>query len=60
MSPSQVLCKRTQHCWPTTRNIVGPSVLRPFAWNHNNVGTCWPMQTDATLLATNPKHATML
>ena len=34
-------CKRTQHCWPTTRNIVGPNMLRPFAWNHNNVGTCW-------------------
>ena len=50
-------CKRTQHCWPTIRNIVGPNMLRPFAWNHNNVGTCCvqfeisqtfrPMQTDA-------------
>ena len=57
-------CKRTQHCWPTTRNIVGPNMLRPFEWNHNNVGTCCvkfeisqtfrPMQTDATLLAKNP------
>ena len=36
-------CKRTQHCWPTTRNIVGPNMLRPFAWNHNNVGTCWQL-----------------
>ena len=33
-------CKRTQHCWPATRNIVGPNMLRPFAWNHNNVGIC--------------------
>ena len=33
-------CKRTQHCWVTTCNIVGPNMLRPFAWNHNNVGTC--------------------
>ena len=32
-------CKRTQHCWTITRNI-GPNMLRPFAWNHNNVGTC--------------------
>ena len=22
------------------RNIVGPNMLRPFAWNRNNVGTC--------------------
>ena len=25
------------------RNIVGLSVLRPFALNHNNVGTCWQL-----------------
>ena len=27
-------CKRTQHCWPTTPNIVGSCwyLLRPFAW----------------------------
>ena len=27
-------CKRTQHCWPTTRNNVGSwwPLLRPFAW----------------------------
>ena len=25
------LCKRTQHCWPTTPNIVGCYMLRPFA-----------------------------
>ena len=24
-------CKRTQHCWPTTSNIVGCYMLRPFA-----------------------------
>ena len=24
-------CKRTQHCWPTTPNIVGCYMLRPFA-----------------------------
>ena len=34
-------CKRTQHCWPRTRNIVGSNMLRPFACNHNNIGTCW-------------------
>ena len=43
-------CKRTQHCWPTTPNIVGCYMLRPFAhvvgcccvllrkvWNRSNV-----------------------
>ena len=67
-------CKRTQHCWPTTRNIIRPNMFHPFAWNHNNVGTCWYLlrivwnrsnfwaqQTDATLLVKNPQlHATML
>ena len=24
-------CKRKQHCWPTTPNIVGCYMLRPFA-----------------------------
>ena len=58
--------KRTQHCWPTTRNIVVLNMLRPFAWNHNNVGTCCeqfetgqtfrPIQTDAILLANNTQH----
>ena len=33
--------KRTQHCRPTTRDTVGPNIMRPFAWNRNNVGTCW-------------------
>ena len=27
----KALCKRTQHCWPTTPSIVGCYVLRPFA-----------------------------
>ena len=30
-------CKRTQHCWAQQCC----DLLRPFAWNHNNVGTCW-------------------
>ena len=32
------LCKRTQHCWPTTPNIVGCYMLRPFA---RPVACCW-------------------
>ena len=28
-------------CDANGRNIVGLNMLRPFAWNHNNVGTCW-------------------
>ena len=28
---SKAPCKRTQHCWPTTLNIVGCYTLRPFA-----------------------------
>ena len=24
-------CKRSQHFWPTRRNIVGPNMLRAFA-----------------------------
>ena len=49
-------------------------MLRPFAWKHNNVGTCCvqfghceigqnfrPMQTDATLLVKHPQqHETVL
>ena len=43
-------CKRTQHCWPTTRNIVEPNMLRPFAWNRNNVGTfCHLLRIDKVL-----------
>ena len=28
---NQATCKRTRHCWPTTPNIVGCYMLRPFA-----------------------------
>ena len=31
-------CKRTQHCWPTTSNIVGCYMLGPFA---HPVACCW-------------------
>ena len=31
-------CKRTQHCWPPTPNIVGCYMLRPFA---HAVACCW-------------------
>ena len=31
-------CKRTQHCWPTTPNLVGCYMLRPFA---HLVACCW-------------------
>ena len=33
-------CKRTQHCWPTTPNIVGCYMLRPFA---HLVACCWEL-----------------
>ena len=26
-------CKRSQHCWPTRRNIVGANLLRAFAYH---------------------------
>ena len=31
-------CKRSQHCWPIRRNIVGPNMLRAFA--HHVVCCC--------------------
>ena len=38
-------CKQTQHCWPTTPNIVGCHMLRPFAHHcqqgRNNSQNCW-------------------
>ena len=41
-------CKRSQHCWPTRRNIVGPNMLRAFAHQVvcccvllRLVGSCW-------------------
>ena len=33
-------CKRTQYCWPTTPNIVGCYMLRPFA-HPAVVACCW-------------------
>ena len=33
-------CIRTQHCWPTTPNIVGCYMLRPFA---HLVACCWEL-----------------
>ena len=57
-----LLANNTQHCWAQQCC----DLLRPFAWNHNNVGTCCekfetgqtfrPMQTDATLLANNTQQ----
>ena len=32
-----LLANNTQHCWAQQYC----DLLRPFAWNHNNVGTCW-------------------
>ena len=41
LSPMQtdttLLANNTQHCW--TQQCC--DLLRPFAWNHNNVDTCW-------------------
>ena len=28
-------CKRSQHCWPTKRNNVGPNMLRAFVGPNN-------------------------
>ena len=43
--------KRTQHCWPTKRIIVGPNMLRPFAWSHNNVGPKTPTTRNNVVFA---------
>ena len=40
---SKAPCKRTQHCWPTTPNIVGCYMLRPFA--HPVACCCAKFQT---------------
>ena len=32
------VCKRTQHCWPTTPSVVGCYMLRPFV---HPVACCW-------------------
>ena len=36
-------CKRSQHCWPTRRNIVGSNMLRAFAHHVVAVATCWKL-----------------
>ena len=40
-------CKRTQHCWPTTSNIVGCYMLRPFA---HTVACCCVLLGPRTLI----------
>ena len=35
---SKAACKRTQHCWPTTPNIVACYMLRPLV---HPVACCW-------------------
>ena len=59
-----------QHCWPTIATLLGPTccvrlhvttMLALVAYEFETGQTFRPMQTDATLLATNPQqHATML
>ena len=40
--PPKAPCKRTQHCWPTTPNIVRCYMLRPFAHPvAHPVACCW-------------------
>ena len=46
----------TQHCWPTTCNIAGPHMLCLFAWNHNNVGTCFINSLKPVKLLGPSKH----
>ena len=41
-------CKRSQHCWPTRRNIFGPNMLRAFSYTPccallRVVATCWKL-----------------
>ena len=60
----QAMCRpRTQHSWPTTPNIVGWYMLRPFAHpvayccaKFESGQTFSPVQTDARLLANNSQH----
>ena len=45
-------CKRTEHCWPTTPNIVGCYMLRPFV---RPVGCCCAkFETGQTFQSTTP------
>ena len=39
-----LLANNTQHCWAQQCC----DLLRPFAWNHNNVGTCVQFETGQT------------
>ena len=49
---SKAPCKRTQHCWLTTPNIVGCYMLRPFA---HPVACCWAkFETGQTFQPTTP------
>ena len=45
-------CKRTQHCWSTTPNIVGCYMLRPFA--HPVACCCAKFETGQTFQPTTP------
>ena len=45
-------CKRTQHCWPTTPNIVGCYMLRSFA--HPVACCCAKFETGQTFQPTTP------
>ena len=58
-SPSTVLkgpCKRSQHCWPTRRNIVEPNMLRAFA--HHVVCCCDLLEVVGWSLTTFKLHPT--
>ena len=54
---SQVPCKRTQHCWPTTPNIFGCYTSRPFA---HPVACCWELLrkvwNQSNLWTSNSQH----
>ena len=48
-------CKRTQHCWPTTPNIVECYMLRPFAHPVAVVACCCAkLETGETFQPTTP------
>ena len=38
VTDSKAVCKRTQHCWPTTPNIIICCMLRPFV---HPLACCW-------------------
>ena len=48
-------CKRSQHCWPTRRNIVGPNMLRAFARALKVIGcTSKSFPQEAKTMTPNP------